>query len=1155
MRMKNKQFIYPQRSDKVCIFLFISLFFFFSSAQADDDRRKELTTSVDDILSRNTNDRKKEINGSVHDESGEPIIGANIIELNAADNNGTITDVEGKFELTVGETSVIRISYIGYLAQDIHTVGKTIFNIVLQEDTRTLDELVVTGYGGTQLRSKSTNSISKVDAKTFAKGVYSNPAQALSGAIPGVRVLQTSGNPTATPNIVLRGGTNFDGSGAPLIIVDGVVRPSLSDINPNDIESMEVMKDAGATAIYGARANNGVVLITTKTGKSGTSSIDLNIRYGLNYFNNPYDFVNARDYLYWQRTAYKTASQYFQRSTGEWVGVTTMNSLKNAVAYGTGNSYWKRDSNGNPIIGTPANGLVDNYAVWSPMIYSEDLSFLLNQGWETMIDPVYGDKIIFKNWDMVKANINSPAQSQDYNLGFSGGNDKGHYYANIGYNRSEGLPLDNIYNRFTFTLNADYKIRTWLTSYSNISFQDARWRGLPPTQTSESNYFSRMLSAPPTMQGYNSEGELLLGQNSGDGNQAVNINQFIRRNNTNKFSYNQSFKIDFSKNLFFKTSANWLYSEGHYESFNKDYLQSTNNMNRTRNSSASFDRQLSILGNAILNYSNQIRLHSIEGMLGSEYYDDYSLGLSASGSGAPTDDFIDLAYTSSEQDKRSIDSYHIRQRILSFFGRMNYDYNTKYLLSAVFRYDGYSKLMGNNKWGFFPGVSAGWVFHKESFIEDLSDLIALSFGKLRTSYGVNGNVSGIDAYTLQGSYTTPKYDGSTGYLLGVIPNPYLQWERSNTFEVGADLSFLSNKITTYWTYYNRLTSDKFSAIPLPTSSGISSITTNNGAIRNYGFEGQVDYRVIDTQDLKWIFSINAAYNKNIVEKLPENGLPRNRQGGQEVYTGNGNETIWVGGYQEGLEPGVIYAYKAEGIYKSYDEIPGNLTDISVGYWGGNSIPLYGPDKWAELSDADKVKANGLAAALPIQPGDVKWKDVNGDGIIDRFDQVKIGNTTPRIVGGINSYITYKNFTFSARMDFGLGFYIIDYRTPWVLGNMQGTFSTIEEVKDTWTPDNLNATYPTYTWADQLNKRNYDRASSMFAYRGDYLGFRELSLTYSLPKLLIERMKLTRLDLSITGQNLGYWTQGNNIYSPEANSSNSGGYPLPRTIIFGLNLSF
>ncbi len=1091
----------------------------------------------------------------------EPVIGATIVIKGTA--NGTVTNYDGDFILqNVPQNAKLEFSYVGMKSQVIDVAGKTTINVVMSEDVELLGEVVVTGYGGTQLRSKSTNSISKVENTTFEKGVYSNPAQALSGAIPGVRVIQSSGDPGATPKIILRGGTNFDGSGSPLIIVDGMVRQSMSDINPDDIESMEVMKDAGATAIYGARANNGVVLITTKTGKSGSSSIDLKVRYGQNYLNNPYTFLGAGDYLHYMRGAYKTASQYFQKEDGEtWVGVQDLNTLGNAVAYGTGNIYWTTDSNGKKI---PANGLLDNRAVWSPMLYSDDLGFLLNEGWQTMIDPVHGDKIIYKDWDMVKANINSPTTSQDYNLGFSGGNDKGHYYANLGYNRSEGLSLDNVYNRLTFTLNSDYKIKDWLTSYTNISFQDAKWRGLPPTQVSEENYFGRMMSAPPTMRGYNQNGELLLGQNASDGNQAVNIDRFIRRNNTDKFSFAQSFKVNILKNLYLKTSVNWMYSEGHYESFNKDYLQGANNWNRNRTSQAKFDRTLTVLGNTVLNYNNQFGLHSVDGLLGAEYYDDYNKGFLAEGSGAPTDDFMDLEYTSSDKDKRKIDSWHTQERILSYFGRINYDYDAKYLLSLIFRQDGYSRLLGDNRWGFFPGVSAGWVFHNEPFMQDFASSINLSFAKLRSSYGVNGNVSGIGAYQLQGEYVAPKYGGLIGSLIKYptdskkyygIPNPYLRWERSNTFEVGADLSFWNNKLTTNLTYYNRLTADKFADIPLPTSSGIASVRTNNGAIRNFGFEAQVTYRVVDTKDWKWTSVLNAAYNKNIVAKLPDNGLERNRQSAFQVYSGNGDEKIWVGGFQEGQEIGVLYAYKAEGIYKSYDEIPDNLVDRSTGNNGSNNLILYGPKKWAEFSDADKVSANGRAKILPVQPGDVKWKDVNGDGVIDQYDRVKIGNTTPRITGGFNNTVTYKNISLSARMDFALGFYISDTRTPWIMGNMQGSFNTISDVKNSWTPENVHAKLPQYTWADQLGKRNYARETSMFMYKGDYLSFREISLGYTIPKFLVEKLQMSRLEFSVTGQNLGYLTKGKNIFSPEAGASGWGGYPLPRTIIFGLNATF
>ncbi len=1094
------------------------------------------------------------VRGTVTDAAfKEPVIGATIVMQGDA-THGTVTDFDGNFTLTdVPSNATLVISYVGYATQDIPVAGQTTFNIVLQEDAELLDEIVVTGYGGTQLRSKSTNSISKVTNETLSKGIFANPAQALSGAVSGLRVIQSSGDPGATPRIILRGGTNFDGSGSPLIIVDGMVRPSLSDINPNDIESMEVMKDAGATAIYGARANNGVVLITTRRGKTGTGQVEVKARVGVNYMNNPYEFANARDYLYWQRTAYQTASQYFQRSDGEtWVGVNNMNTLGNAVAYGTGNIYWTTDAEGNRV---PANGLLNNQAVWSPMIYSDDLAFLLNEGWETMTDPVFGNQLIFRNWDMAKANINSPSISQDYNVGFTGGNDRGTYYANVGYNTSEGMPLDNIYNRLTITFNGDYKIKDWLTSSTNISFQDARWKGLPATQSDPSNYFSRMFSAPPTMRGYNPDGELLLGQNAGDGNQAVNIDKFIRRNNTTKTTFGQSLNIDFTEDLSLRTQAIWLYDEGYYESFNRDYLAGTNNWNRSRSSSARFERDLSQTYNAVLNYDKSFGEHNLDAMAGSEYYDRYVRGFSAAGSGAPTDDFMDLALTSSEKDQRSIDSWHNRQRILSFFGRVNYDYNATYLLSLVFRQDGYSRLLGDNRWGFFPGISGGWVFSNEAFMEDINESLGLSFGKLRMSYGSNGNVSDqvIGPYTLQGSYSTPKYDGQGGYLLGNLPNPFLRWEKSNTFEVGADLSFLQNRITTNITYYNRMTTDKYASIPLPSHSGINSILSNNGKIKNYGLEFDLDFRIINTRDWKWNATFNTAYNRNIIAKLPDNGLERNRQGAFQVYSGNGDELIWVGGYQEGQEPGVIYAYKAEGIYKSYDEIPGNLIDRSTGNNGSNNIVLYGPDAWAQFSDAERIAANGNARILPIQPGDVKWKDVNGDGIIDQFDRVKIGNTRPRWTGGFNSTVSYKNLTLSARMDYGLGFHIADWRTPWILGNMQGTFNMLTDVKNTWTPDNPSASLPRFTWADQLNKRNYARETSMFMYKGNYLSFREIYLGYTLPELMTQALKMSRLELSVTAQNLGYLTQGKNLYNPE--ESSWGGYPLPRTVLFGLNITF
>ena len=558
----------------------------------------------------------KTITGVVSDAAGEPIIGASVVEVGTT--NGTITDIDGKFVLNMNPDGKIRVSYIGYQVQTIDLKGKTSFRIQMKEDSEMLEEVVVTGYGGKQLRTKVTNSISKVKEETLKQGLYSNPGQALSGAVAGLSVSQTSGNPGSTPTLVLRGGTNFDGSGSPLILIDGQVRSSLSDINPDDIESMEVLKDAGATAIYGARANDGVILVTTKRGKSGRAEVNLKAKFGLNYFKNSYEFLDAGDYIYWMRMGYKNAYMGdMKHPDGSVVKAwSSLSSLTSATPYGTGNAYFASDGV------TPLDGNKTSSAIWSTMKYTDNLAFLLDQGWQTMIDPIYGDKLIYKNTDIADFNVQTPAFSQDYNLSVSGGNEKGNYYAGLGYNKSDGTAYGNWYKRITFTFNADYKLKEWLTSSSSFNFADATWNGLPATQTAEANYFSRCLSLPPTFRGYNADGEILLGPNSGDGNQQYNFDKFVRDQNTDKFTMNQSFTVNFMKGLSLKLGAIWYYQEEKDESFNKDYLSSPGNKVTSRSTSAYYDRTLDQTYNAVLNYNYQINKdHYLDAMAGFEYYD------------------------------------------------------------------------------------------------------------------------------------------------------------------------------------------------------------------------------------------------------------------------------------------------------------------------------------------------------------------------------------------------------------------------------------------------------------------------------------------------------------------------------------------------------
>lgn len=1079
---------------------------------------------------------KKEVRGIVKDVQGLEVIGAAVVEKGTS--NGTVTDMTGAFTLSVSDNATLEISFVGYATQTLKVAGKSDFNIVLKEDTEVLEEVVVTAYGGTQLRSKLTNSISKVDDKVFKNGAFSNPAKALVGSVAGLSVVQASGSPTSSPQIVLRGGTNFDGSGSPLYIVDGQLRGTMFDLNPDDIESMEVMKDAGSTAIYGARANNGVILITTKKGKKGKTSFNFNSKVALNYFNNPYEFLNARDYLYYFRYANYNAARVYQDSKGNWNGWSKEADLKAAQPFGTGNKYF--DSDGNPL-----DGNKNGSAVWSPMIYTPELSFLLDRGWQTMTDPIYGDEIIFYDFNMADVNIKSPSVTQDYSLSMSGGNDKGGYFASLGFNDDNGQAPGNFYKRLNFTINADYQLRKWVKSISSFKFSKADWKGLPASQSNESNYFGRVLGAPPTMRGYNHDGEMIVGMKASDGNQLVTVDQRIRETCRNQFDMHQAFDFSIIDGLKLRISGAWLYSETYIENFDKDFISSPGVINKVRTSFAKFDRNLSQTYTGTLNYNKTLGNHYLDAMAGMEYYSKRNIGFEASGSGAPTDDFRDLALTLTDEGKRKIDSWHNEQRILSFFGRLNYDYMSKYLLSFVIRKDGYSKLFEENRWGVFPGVSAGWVFGKESFMEPLKEVV--SFAKLRASYGINGNVSGIGNYDLQGSYNTNKYNGNVGFVLGGLPNPYLVWEKSHTVEFGLDLGLLENRINANFAYYNRRTKDKFASIDIPASSGITSFKTNNGEIQNQGFEMDFGFKIIQNKDFSWNLNLNGAFQKNKVISLPYNGVENNRQGGTQIWDpSNPTEKIWVGGYQEGQRPGDIVAYEYLGVYKSYDEIPGDLIDRQ----GGRT--LYGPDAWAKLSDAEKAKG------WPIQPGDAIWKDVNGDGIIDQYDQVKVGNRNPTFTGGINTTLSWKGLSLTARMDYALGHKLYDSRTQWIMGAGQGSFNTITETKDAFLPgiNEENAIYPIYTRADASGKRNYQRTNTMFVKNGNYLAFRELSLSYELPQAWLSKLDVNRLALSVTGRNLGYLTAADNVFSPEMYKNNSnGGYGLPFSLIFGLNLTF
>ncbi|MCI0919810.1 SusC/RagA family TonB-linked outer membrane protein [Sphingobacterium rhinopitheci] len=1070
------------------------------------------------------------LKGLVQTEQGTVLVGVSIV--NESRKASTKSNGNGEFAISANVGDVLKFSSVGYKDLSTSVLNYTPIKITLLTNDQELDEVVVVGYGSIK-KSNLTGSVSRLDNRVLETGVRSNPASALAGTIPGLRVQQTSGRPGSVPNIVLRGGTTYSGGGEPLVIVDGLVRSGFQDINQDDIASIDVLKDASATAIYGARASNGVVLITTKRGKEGASSVTLRSKTGINTLNLPFEFLGAEDYIYWSRKSIETSGMYNPSQLSQLTGVSP---------FGTGNKY--KDQNGNIL-----DGNVTNTAVWSTMFLDDTNKELLSKGWKTMIDPVTGKELIYTDFDYSDYALRKNSVTQDYNVGVQGGNDKGKYYASIGKYNEQGMPVKTFYDRLTFVLNADYKIKPWLLSSSGVNFSNTKWRD---ADNAEANYMTRALGAPPTMRGYNENGDLLLGRDNWDGNVAVNIDKFIRNNQNQKYTLSQAFTVNLLDNLSWRTSGSWYLNQELNESFNKDYLNSPGNWVRSRNSSAGYKKLLNQTYNSVLNYQQTfVDKHSFDAMLGWEFFDSYDQGLSASGSGAPTDDFMDLALTSKDANMRTIDSYHTRQRINSFFGRINYNYDQRYLLTLTARRDGYSTLL-NNRWGTFPGVSVGWNLHNESFAKNFvgADHV-LNTLKLRASYGENGDVGlitkdGRGNYFLQGAYGSSSYGGNIGFVMNNPSNFNLKWESLTTKEVGIDARLL-NKIDLSVAYYYRTTYDKIAQLILPATSGGFPIFTNNGDMRNQGVEVDLNYNVYRNSDWNVNFSWNTAYNANKVLRLPENGVQNNRQGGLQVYDPNTKELIWVGGTQEGQDPNVAYAYQAEGIIRNQADLDSyalKLKDLL------GARALVHPDVYNAMSATDK----GLH--YPIAIGDVMWKDVNEDGIINSYDRVYQGRTVPRWTGGYGINVSWKNLSIYTRFDYALGFVAYDGPKTWFLGMMQGTFNTIADVKDTYTTENPEAKYPTYYWADQLFKNNTSRPSSMFYNKGDYLAWRELSLSYKLPKLIAQKAKLEDLSISVTGQNLHYWSKST-LYSPESGTieQGGGGYPLPRTIIFGLQLTF
>ena len=1089
--------------------------------------------------------------GVITDEEGEPLVGATVRVQGTS--IAASANIDGEFTLAgVKVGSTIVVNYIGYQPMSVKWDGKPL-SIVMKSDGNTLEEVVVLGYGVEQKRAKVTNSIAKVSEKTLTVGSNANPAQALAGAVSGVKVTINSGDPSATPKITIRGGTNWGlgESNDPLVVVDGQIRSSMSDINPNDIASMEILKDAGATALYGARAANGVILISTKTGKDGNGKVNLSVKYGLTHYSSGYDYASAEEYLYYfRRGLYRSSNPNPEVAGTTWL-TNFFGMLNNgSQGFSAGNTEFSETMNFNVLTKTADN------------------AYLLQKGWKEMPDPINdftgkNDILLYRGIDALKENLNENVNSEDYNLSFSGGNDRGNYYASLGYYNAEGALPTTFYKRYNFSFSGGYKISDWLEAKSVFNYTRANWKN---TSKGVSNdyVFLRYASMPPTARLTDEEGNPIFGY--AGFNMKFDQDKWLDKNQSDKFQMTQKLTATIIPGLTLTGTMSWFYNEQFEEHFIKDHQSSVNGaIYKNRDASAGFLRYFDRTYNLVANFNRTFNeKHTVTAMVGAEFYKRQYKSLSASGNKAATDDFGNLQYTfAGTQDpyqasSRSASTVHANEAILSYMGRVEYDYEGKYLLAATFREDGYSRLQ-DNRWGFFPGVSAGWVFSQEDFWKKLP-VDWINYGKIRSSFGMNGVVNGniIGYYTLLGAYSSYKYADNTGFRISALPNLGLKWERTRTFEVGLDLGFLQNRFNLGLTYYNRLTMDKYANKSLPATTGFSSVLNNNGKFRNQGVEIDVNATLLRVRDFQWTIGANLTFNKNCVVELPFNDLDNNRQGGIQVYAQKGsNELKWVGGLQEGQEPNHIWGFKKQRILRSWADVEALGDYIDISRTSPASVAIY-----ANESGLEKLRKMGYAqGAVRLSPGDLYWKDRNGDNMIDVYDRYDLGNRMPHWTGGFNTTLSWKGLSLYARFDMGWGFTVYDGSYAWAMGGGQGAFNFMTDIKDCWTPENPNAKLPRWVDASNMGTDSWCRTSDLLATSGAYLACRELSLSYQLPANICKKFRSQGLSLSVTGQNLGYLKKttlplpDNTQYTNGASAGWGGTYNLPRNVIFGLNLSF
>lgn len=1017
------------------------------------------------------------ISGNVKDSNGEPIIGASVLEKGTT--NGIITDFDGNFNLTVNPNSILSISFVGYKTQEISVNGKTTFNIVLNEDTEVLDEVVVVGYG-VQKKKLVTGATVQVKGDDLQKLNTVSALGALQSQSPGVNITQSSGMPGEGYKVNIRGMGTI-GTSTPLYVIDGVAGGDINMLNPADIESIDVLKDAASAAIYGARAANGVILVTTKQGKTGKVRISYDGYYGVQQIAKKPELLNAKQYM-----------EIMDRKDGayDWQNLLPSN-LYNSIMDGTWN-------------GT--------------------------------------------NWLDEATNNNAPTQNHAFNI--TGGNEYSKFSLGLSYTSQEGTigkPVEPNYERYTSRLNSEHVIlknkdfdvikfgENMTYSYSEksgIGIGNIYWNDvhnflvanpLLPVYDSEGNYYDQ---DDKTAEGWTFD--------SGAANPIASMIYQRGENLTRNHAFRGNFYLEIQpiKNLKYKTSFGYRFNSSSYRSYTNKFNLSSTTTNSNDKVTQTQSMDLAWTWENTLSYSFNKNYHAFDAVIG-QSMEKWGIGESVSATNANSlfPGLFDYAYLDNTQGISSSlttvsGAPQTAGRLASFFGRVNYNYNEKYMFSATLRADGSGNFARGNRWGIFPSFSAGWVITNESFMEGVQNW--MDFLKIRASWGQNGNsditnfqylstiaFDSLNSYV----YGTDKITQTTGAYANILPNEDISWETSEQLDLGIDARFFNSRLGFAFDYYHKTTKDWLVQAPILASYGTGAPYINGGDIVNKGFEIALDWNE-RFKDFNYGINFNLSFNKNEVTRIANTeGIIH---GPSDVLTALSDGEIYRA--EVGYPIGYFYGYKTAGVFQNQEQV-----------------------------DATTAKLSTAA------PGELIFVDVNGDGEISEADKTMIGDPNPDFRMGFSFNLGYKGFDFSVTTNGAFGQQVVkSYRQ--YLGDTRQNFTT--DVYECWNGEGTSNTMPSIYKLE--TSESWKKFSDIFVEDASYLRVQNITLGYDFKKLFPKMpLEQARIYMSVlnaftftgySGMDPEVGASGNDSYS-WASGIDLGFYPSPRTYMVGVNLKF